>query len=663
MKTNRIITVFLASPMDLVEERAAIQRILSGINENIGRKFDIAFDVVCWEKDVVPDKGIDAQDVVNRQVAVDYDVFVAIFKNRIGTKTNRAISGTIEEYERALVYRCSNERLKIMGYFIDGGAEDSATNSEIAEVKRRFSSDGVLYYELDSSAFETSIYRHFSTIILEYIKSQGQSHNSIKTGSSQEKTTRSTAVALIDQSDRVLLVKRSLSSKVGAGLWQIPGGKTDEDESPRECACREISEELGISLSAEDLNLIHVFQTGYANSATKRIEIYLYSVEIDSSRIDCNAFLRSEIDRLEWFPLCDLYYDDRIYLGINRAMLTVLWRERNCTAMFDRALHFCADSNSDYLPSVIPGLSKKESAILLSFLSVTGVAAEDPTPPHRFRVDRKLLSAMICISRAGMSLFEDGADDSMEKFSLQASDYALLKQHRERSLYSHKALLASLSCKTTIDNSVRNVCDVLVFGEHNGNKYILLRWDFYSKKYQIFGGGVSNDEEQTPDDKARSIIIWRTGDAAIRFLDLMAIKRFTTYHFSAGSVNDDPILRRYIIDAVLAKVHRQFQEDFLSCIEIVNTTTKLEIEYSLSIAEERKKELNYFQWCSIEQLFEHGNTYNGKRVQGFNELLKSIGKPDILRFSQNAVPLKADALSTSEEIELLQRKLDNSIAN
>ena len=86
MKANTAVRVFLASPMDVVEERQLFKRTVEKVNNVIGRNLGIYFEVVGWEDDVLPDAGIDAQDVVNSQIKQDYDVFVALFKSRVGTK-------------------------------------------------------------------------------------------------------------------------------------------------------------------------------------------------------------------------------------------------------------------------------------------------------------------------------------------------------------------------------------------------------------------------------------------------------------------------------------------------------------------------------------------------------------------------------------------------
>ncbi len=53
------------------------------------------------------------------------------------------------------------------------------------------------------------------------------------------------ACALIDRDSRVLIAQRPAGKNM-AGLWEFPGGKVEEGETPEACLIRELQEELGI---------------------------------------------------------------------------------------------------------------------------------------------------------------------------------------------------------------------------------------------------------------------------------------------------------------------------------------------------------------------------------------------------------------------------------
>ena len=54
------------------------------------------------------------------------------------------------------------------------------------------------------------------------------------------------AVALIDADGRILLAQRP-EGKSMAGLWEFPGGKVEDGETPEAALIRELDEELGIN--------------------------------------------------------------------------------------------------------------------------------------------------------------------------------------------------------------------------------------------------------------------------------------------------------------------------------------------------------------------------------------------------------------------------------
>ena len=63
------------------------------------------------------------------------------------------------------------------------------------------------------------------------------------------------AAALIDSAGRVLLQERP-PGKHMAGLWEFPGGKVENGESPELALSRELLEELGIIVAPEDFTAL-----------------------------------------------------------------------------------------------------------------------------------------------------------------------------------------------------------------------------------------------------------------------------------------------------------------------------------------------------------------------------------------------------------------------
>ncbi|MDE1466528.1 (deoxy)nucleoside triphosphate pyrophosphohydrolase [Aurantiacibacter sp. D1-12] len=80
------------------------------------------------------------------------------------------------------------------------------------------------------------------------------------------------ALALCDGEGRILLQQRP-DHKHHGGLWEFPGGKVETGESPQDALLREIGEELGIALAADQLR-----PTSFAEeTGEKHIVLFLYT--------------------------------------------------------------------------------------------------------------------------------------------------------------------------------------------------------------------------------------------------------------------------------------------------------------------------------------------------------------------------------------------------
>lgn len=75
------------------------------------------------------------------------------------------------------------------------------------------------------------------------------------------------ACALVDVDGRVLLAKRPQGKSL-AGLWEFPGGKVEQGETPEETLIRELKEELGIDVTAACLAPLTFSSHAYAGQQT-----------------------------------------------------------------------------------------------------------------------------------------------------------------------------------------------------------------------------------------------------------------------------------------------------------------------------------------------------------------------------------------------------------
>ncbi|REC47821.1 hypothetical protein [Chryseobacterium pennipullorum] len=158
MKKVNVLRIFLASPGDVKAEREMIFALKEDLDLLIGKDKNIKFEIVNWERNTYPGKGIDAQDVINEQINGEYDVFIGIFWQRFGTPTNRYESGTLEEYENAKKkYESDKENTHIMMYFKTEGNPniydiDIEQLKKVKSFKDRISKeDGVLYFEFEKT--------------------------------------------------------------------------------------------------------------------------------------------------------------------------------------------------------------------------------------------------------------------------------------------------------------------------------------------------------------------------------------------------------------------------------------------------------------------------------------------------------------------------------
>lgn len=128
------IKCFIASPGDTSEERNACEKVFEEINHGLGSCLGFRIVSVRWEKNIYPSVGEYAQQVINRQMDGNYDLFIGIMKSRFGTPTPQAGSGTEEEFNIAFE-KFQNEEIGNL-FFYFGIPEGSPYELDIDQFKK-----------------------------------------------------------------------------------------------------------------------------------------------------------------------------------------------------------------------------------------------------------------------------------------------------------------------------------------------------------------------------------------------------------------------------------------------------------------------------------------------------------------------------------------------
>lgn len=632
--------------MDIKDERETFRKAVQDVNRVIGTRLNISFEVVGWENYVLPDAGIDAQDVVNRQIRQEYDVFVGLFRGRVGTKTHRADSGTVEEYELALIKKKARPDLRLMCYFFD--CEDPLP--EIEALKRRMSKDGVLFADgITEADFPGTVFRHFSHLMLEYAKSGVRRRNARDSSDSF-----SSAVALTEE-DGVVLVKRGASCRLGPGLWQIPGGKAESGESPEDAAAREIGEELGLTLDKKRLTRLTILTAPHLGGRGD-LRMTLFTCPVSREELD-GIRLNGENEAWELFPLSRFPTDPRPFLGVNRQMMAVLWREKYLVGPLAALVEHAGLSGGPSLPLSADGLPAEKAQTACALLSLLGLASVNSGVAFASEYSRRIVEEIVSLSRQDVPLFDNSDSDFFRDLDLPDDDYPRLRMHREKMMFSHRSLMSILSCRAKLKNSERNVTDVIFFGRLNGEIHVLLRWDFYAGKYQMISGGTDGYETASPEDRARAVVARRFSDIPAYRFDYHPMIRFRTRHFSAGSMDGDPVLREYDVEVQVATPRDPEEKDFREFVRAVNASTVMSVENFWGISRQQSGDLVWCRWCRLDELLASPGAYRGREVRGFSEILSRAGRNAFDVYLSRAICLEAEDVEEDGETDRLAARV------
>lgn len=104
-------------------------------------------------------------------------------------------------------------------------------------------------------------------------------------------------VAILKKEDKILIAKKR-EGKPLAGLWEFPGGKIEEGETPEESIIRELMEEMNIKVRVNE----YVGESIYDYGDGKIISLKGFTAEI----IEGNIKL-TDHDEYKWVTLEEIY--------------------------------------------------------------------------------------------------------------------------------------------------------------------------------------------------------------------------------------------------------------------------------------------------------------------------------------------------------------------
>ena len=122
--------------------------------------------------------------------------------------------------------------------------------------------------------------------------------------------------AIIENDDNFLIGRRAKNEK-SSGMWEFPGGKLEEGESPKECIKRELKEELNIDAEIGELFFSYTYNYTHVS-----YELYFFKV---------NSYfgepVKSVHDKLKWEKLKNFYKYD--FLAGDGPLIDKLMSENN----------------------------------------------------------------------------------------------------------------------------------------------------------------------------------------------------------------------------------------------------------------------------------------------------------------------------------------------
>ena len=507
-----------------------------------------------------------------------------------------------------------------------------------------------------------SIKQLISILRGENISAKIKNINEQKYSIEKPKNRRVVSVALIFE-NKILALQRANTQKSGTGLWQLPGGKVNENESNEEAAIREISEEVGISINKIQLEYItDLVDTWIINNSNDYITMSLFLVKLETNK----SIVGKEFQNHKWIKLSEILLDDKIiFFGSTDRYLRII-RRFIFVYIPLKELSSCLE-NHDKLPINLNSFSEETTQAIYSFLSLLGFLDDKKTFSASSTLSGKLTRILSEWALTESVIFEANSEKDWKSEFDKKGDTEEVERYRSGLFDHHQSLIGSLSHRISKAISTRYVCDIIITAVdvETQKKYLLIRWDFLANKFQIPSKGLEDlnlDIQSTA--SAEYVVKERLDEKLVNKFEYKYYDNFKTSHVGAGSLGDGPILRNYIIAVfdLIPKIN--FNDQILDSINNINIETITEIDKIEKLEGEILRHLKFYVWVDIDYLNRKRIILEGRKLQGFNEIITEFGQaifdsetPTIILNDSNNIPvIGSPTTKNPSQLEILYSK-------
>ena len=156
--------ILIASPSDVADERQTISGVIHSWNATNSEELGVVLLPVKWETHSTPEMGGSPQAIIDKQLVEGCDFLIGTFWTRIGTPTEIAESGTVEEIEKFI-----NAGKPVMLYFSSKPVVlnniDTGQYERLKSFKEKCQKEGLVEQYAEISELSEKLNRHLTKVV------------------------------------------------------------------------------------------------------------------------------------------------------------------------------------------------------------------------------------------------------------------------------------------------------------------------------------------------------------------------------------------------------------------------------------------------------------------------------------------------------------------